>query len=233
MAGDLAEEWPSETWWRGHASEGFTLQPGIHRADRGGRAEQNLSLRFRQQAPSRQANCPEQDDFVAWLFLMQHYGLPTRLLDWTASVLVALFFATSERSDEGAHLYALNPRELNRVVTADATLVPPTSSPARELFVGAFNDRVQEEATISVMAHEIDKRMLAQQSTFTIHGSSQALDAHPDSARFLRVFNVPAAAKQTITAQLDSIGLRRSTLFPDLENLAADLKGLTFPGIDA
>jgi len=225
-AEELNAEWPGEIWWRGHASPTFVLQAGTHRAERGSRYEQNLTLRFRQYAPTRHANCPAQEDFVSWLFLMQHYGLPTRLLDWSASVLIAAFFAVTDRPDEDGVVFAIEPRRMNAATNGDPTLVPTTSSPARELFVGAFDDRQTESRTIAVMTHEIDDRMLVQQAAFTIHGNEEPLDARSDAAEFVRRFDIPASAKQRLHSQLKIIGFRRFTLFPDLTNLALDLKEL-------
>lgn len=104
---ELQQEWNGEIWWRGQSSAAYLLVPGVYRIKRGVRAEQNLSLRFRQYAQTRYEKCPQQNDFCSWLFLAQHYGLPTRLLDWSESPLVSLFFAANASSDLNASLYAI------------------------------------------------------------------------------------------------------------------------------
>ena len=225
---NLYADSPEEKWWRGHSSATFSLRPSIYRVDGGRRAEQNLAQRFRQYTPTRHNNCPPQEDFVSWLFLMQHYGLPTRLLDWSGSVLVATYFTVSELPREDGLLYALNPRELNLAENKDKTLIPTTSSPARERFNAAFDDKMRAKGILAILTHEVDNRMLLQQASFTIHGTSEPLNKHTDVARFLKKFEIPALAKPRIKVQLHAIGIRRSTLFPDLENLTSDLKELRF-----
>lgn len=227
-ANELRQEWNGEVWWRGQSSASYLLVPGAYRIDRGVRAEQNLSLRFRQYAQTRHEKCPPHDDFCSWLFLAQHYGLPTRLLDWSESPLVSLFFAADANSELDASLYALHPREMNRIINGDHTLVPVTARPANELFRGAFDDRLKSEKTIAILSHELDSRMLVQQTSFTLHGNRDDLRTLPGIEHLIRTFNVPAASKRNIIAELASLGIRRRTLFPDLANLANDLKELVF-----
>src|SRR3989304_8610238 len=84
-----------ETWWRGQ-SEDWPLLSGIHRPDlcpqeKQDRCEKDLVRRFLLGARTRHSHWPE-GDYILQLAMMQHYRLPTRLLDWTESPLFALFF---------------------------------------------------------------------------------------------------------------------------------------------
>ena len=97
------------TWaFRGQREVSWPLQTSLDRQARTAcsigqyrldcRAEEKeLLFRFQQQAHNYISDCPPDDDRVSWLALMQHYGVPTRLLDWTWSPYVALYFAVEER----------------------------------------------------------------------------------------------------------------------------------------
>jgi len=104
----------SRPWWRGQADARWSLVPSLYRKGFASK-EGNINSRFRMMAKVRHANCPTSDDAFPWLFLMQHYRLPTRLLDWSESPLVAVYFATEAEAgdDTDAALWALSPTGLN------------------------------------------------------------------------------------------------------------------------
>ncbi|MCD6530855.1 FRG domain-containing protein, partial [bacterium] len=112
----------SELWFRGEPPDVNTpLTPSVWRykyKDLLYEYESQLYTKFYLKAPSRYINCPRSNEYYKWLFLMQHYGLPTRLLDWTESILVAVYFAIkyAKKYDgdyEKAVIWALKPHRLN------------------------------------------------------------------------------------------------------------------------
>ncbi len=79
------------------------------------RTDSELSLieNFKRGAPALEPSIPDYEDHIAWLFLMQHHGMPTRLLDWTKSILVALYFVVSKYTSDDGELWAMYPDALN------------------------------------------------------------------------------------------------------------------------
>lgn len=107
-------------WYRGHGDESWELVPKIQRGFSGEdealfRRERSYTNDFQARAKVFYHSAPPLDDFCSWLTIMQHYGLPTRLLDWSRSPLIALFFALSEpdAEDKDACIWILNPGRLN------------------------------------------------------------------------------------------------------------------------
>jgi len=105
--GELREPW----CFRGQREAAWTLQTSLDRAVRvctphghhhldRREIEDDLLFRFKQQAHQFVPHPPPVDDKASWFALMQHYGAPTRLLDWTSSPYVALYFAIEEKPQE-------------------------------------------------------------------------------------------------------------------------------------
>ncbi len=216
-------------WWRGQRHANWPLRASLYRK-RFERKEIDLNARFRLMARARRSDCPSNSDPLAWLFLMQHYRLPTRLLDWTQSPLVALYFALDEPDDNDAAVWALSPTRLNLVEAETESICLPGSDTLGRLGIQAFrrDAKPRDSRILSVLTEEADVRHMVQQSAFTLHGRSESLDERSDCSQFLTRIRIPSAAKNGLRQVLALYGVSRASLFPDLENLAAELAGLDF-----
>ena len=117
-------------WFRGQENEAWKLLPSLVRPPDRSNNEMVYVKRFKQHASPFLDQVPSHE--WEWLFLMQHYEVPTRLLDWSESALVGLWFALAEpkrkadRNKRGA-VWCLYPNELNRISKLD--MKPPHDIP--------------------------------------------------------------------------------------------------------
>lgn len=102
--GQARAEWPLETTlYREATRVGLFTLTGPHLLGR----ERFLIEQFQRFAHHYRSDLPPDDDLLAWLALIQHYGGPTRLLDFTASLYIAAFFAV-DATDTDAAIWAIN-----------------------------------------------------------------------------------------------------------------------------
>jgi hypothetical protein len=89
----------------------------------------------------------------------------------------------------------------------------------RPAFVGGDSP----DLAVAVMGQDVDLRMTVQQAGFTIHGGPTPLEKYPQADRFLRKLVIPENCRERFRKDLWLLGIRRSMLFPDIENLAREL----------
>lgn len=185
---------------------------------------------FMLSAPSRHARLPERDDAAGWLALARHHGLPTRLLDWSEAPMTAMFFAAYPPNRRDGALWALNPYLLNdRLMGLAGILLPGRERGAGGLFIEAFSGKSSGAKRIAaVQPHEIDFRMLLQLARFTVHGTASPIEKLIHDEQVLRKYVIPGRAKIGIAGELEALGFRRSSLFPDLDTLADFLGRLRY-----
>lgn len=217
-------------WFRGHRSARWELLPtGIRGYDRND--ENNLTNRFRSRGGTRYPGCPDYKDYARWLSLMQHYGLPTRLLDWTRSPLVALYFAVENaihgapKELEEAAIWVLEPHRMNLREVGEEVTPDIAGGMCRPFLAPAFHDKAEEPGKIvATMASELDMRIFVQQGCFTIHSCRRPLNHRPESEDCLRKILIPAESVSRLAFEIDVCGFRKGDIFPDLANLAEELK---------
>ncbi len=215
-----------QIWYRGHASADWRLVPSVFRSyDPIG--ERVMLTRFMQGAPTRYPKCPGIYDFPEWLSLAQHYGLPTRMLDWSASALVGLYFALMHEPPrpEPAAVWAIAPSLLNASATRLDQIFLLRGSEVVPFVEAAFGraSQVQNSMILAVKGQDVDVRLAVQQGAFTIHGGLVPLERIPYRRGILFKFVIPDEHKASFASELRSLGIRRSSLFPDLEHLAAEI----------
>ena len=185
--------------------------------------EQNLLDEFRHRAPMyvnpNILSLMSSDLYIA-LPVMQHYGAPTRMLDWTRSIFVAAYFACRNRfSDDGAiWLYNAESRKLGRLedktieTNPDLCRVDEPEKKDRHLMV--------------VPPSFVTDRMAAQQGVFTVceHILTQHDILPGNKAETRRKLIIPAAKKIALLRHLNGMNIHASSLFPGLDGVGEQLK---------
>lgn len=231
--------------WRGHANQAWPLRAEVFRPLPEGRLydERALMRAFFAQAEARQPNCPPRGDAVGWLMLARESGMPTRLLDWTRSPLVALFFAAQPdpaRPDADGCVWAIDPGVVNLRLTGHRSVAAADEPTLLPLFRAAFGfdrERAPEaDSVAAVRVRSAELRGWAQQGCYTIHQDGKDLteidyryvsDSVQPNPVWRRAFVVPRSHKRHLLDQLVALGIERSTLFFDLPALADDLRRTT------
>jgi hypothetical protein len=87
----------------------------------------------------------------------------------------------------------------------------------------AFADGVVIDQALAVYGQDTSLRMALQMGAFTIHGTDKPLEERKGAHQYLAKLIIPEEAKATFEEELWVLGIRRSTLFLDLANLASEL----------
>ena len=219
--------------FRGASSANHTLASSLLRLAAGRadvhRLELALLRNFRKYAHGEVART---DSIWDWLALGQHRGLPTRLLDWTYSPLVALHFATDDPQSftTDGIVWCVNFVEANK-------RLPPRLRTMLELeasdtftveMLGAFKTLRDFDAlgrdpfVVFIEPPAVDRRILNQLALFSLMSSPTArlddwLEEHPELFRKVRI---PAALKWEIRDKLDQANVNERVLFPGLDGLS-------------
>ena len=215
-------------WFRGHPDLSYELRPSALRyPDRESR-ERALRLvadmkRFLEMKLPRP---PAHDDDLGWMQVAQHYGLPTRLLDWTQNAAVALFFACCKEPDSDGLVVILNPLELNQGTDPRLPRVfnyERDSKIINKYFTLDGRIHASGRRTIAINPTWNTERIAMQQGAFTLHGSRR-FDLDKSQASSLRYVPILREHKESLLSELQRVGIGEMFIFPEPEHVCAHLK---------
>lgn len=260
----LASRWQKNTWdlrkqsawlpwFRGEENADWqtVLRPKLFRAKHKIKAilrqEQDLRLEFKRRG-SQFARDARPSDHWEWYFLIQHYGVPTRLLDWSDGALVALYFAlkplrpsSGVRSHDAA-VYMMDPWWLNNLVYKKlpiakamrplGTALPNWEEAMAYLSKDEFdNETVGPKLPLAIDPSHVSSRFAAQRSRFTIFGrdidglKNLSGTAKKGDGRLSRIL-IKRSAVETMRRDLATCGISESSIFTDLEGFGRELNSL-------
>jgi len=196
--------------------------------------ERHLLRAFRKYA---HRSVVKRDSIWEWLSVAQHYGLPTRLMDWTYSPFVALHFATSniDSMNKDGAIWAVNYVKAHKLLPH--TLRQKLQSEGANVFTVEMLSKTVEslEKLEGLIASEfllffeppsIDDRIVNQFALLSVASDpSMVVDnwlfQHPE---LVRKVSIPSDLKWEIRDKLDQANVTERVLFPGLGGLSRWLK---------
>jgi len=196
------------------------------------KSERSMLDRFRQEAAT--TGLPYAFDEWGWITFAQHHQLPTRLLDWSQSPLVGLYFACepgkeSEPTDAEAdgEFFVVSPHALNKDA-GDAgrghPLLLRDAEPALAVYRPGMDttDRRKPRAVIAPLLFD---RIRFQTGMFTVAQSpNEDDDGKLEEAACLQRFLVPGDAKHDLREQLTTLSITEFSIYRDLDRISTHIK---------
>lgn len=218
--------------YRGHENAKFTLSSSISRsiqiADKKKilvEDEMDILDRFARRAFNHVGPTPSLGHL---LFIARHYGLPTRLVDWTSNLLTAVYFSCSGEYDCDGNLWALKRRRYlgkSKPFWSGSDLLNITTrSDLEQRFAGNY-------VRIIDPVHN-SERITSQDGYFTIQGdlsrSLEALCGESFKKGELDICDLycwvlPKEQKGKILRELSQMGISNRSVYPDLTGIAKSI----------
>lgn len=236
----------SRLLFRGHANADYALTPGLARNEgRQTRLERHLLRNFSKYARSHLDHAADRpQNFWHWIALAQHHGLPTRLLDWTYSPLVAVHFCCADLRDMGTdgavwtidyhHAHELLSDNLRDLLAAQGAHVFTDEMLSREiqsLEELATQDPGRDGQVLFFEPPSISARIVNQYACFSVQvGACEPMNdwltRHPE---LWKKVIIPAQLKWEVRDKLDQSNITERVLFPGLDGLCGWLARQYYP----
>ena len=182
---------------------------------------------------------PDRGDTFDWFALARHYGVPSRLLDFTYSLYIATYFAAEMAKKSEAVVWAVNKTSLAQHVSEVINSLPDgktldeawrnrEGSVFRKLMV---NREPRADFIALINPFKLNDRLALQQGLFLAYSDvtvpfSTALNAVSGGSKdIVRMYRISSQdARRQILVRLYRTGVTRAALFPGLEGYAQSLR---------
>ena len=227
-------------WFRGIGNIDHKLEPGLFRPDYGlvdsdkiFIAENKLLTLFRQRSiPYIETLFVERGNISDWnyLFLMQHFGIPTRLLDFTENALTGLYFALSsainyKQNEKDAAVYILDPKRWNAHVFRTGSGVEDVLNPS-DADMDSYKPGYPKisKSPVAIYGDYNSKRIASQQGVFVLFGSEKySMDEYMDRNSFESkcIYRIIIEQKDIVPCynSIRRFGFTESAIYPDISGL--------------
>lgn len=224
-------EWnlaPSTLWFRGVNDKRFSLEPGCVWKKINIETEESFVLEFLLNYRTYHESCINNP--LELYSLMQHYGMPTRLLDWTSSPLVALYFSMENESPTNNTVWVMSPVDLNNITLGMETNIIPKLNPD-DCYLTKWLPKCLRAETGTIPPYplafkqpRVNKRILSQKGCFTLHGTNvQSIEHYFSNAKnkcLVKLILKTQDAREEILEQLYAIGFKEDDIYQDLNSLS-------------
>lgn len=230
----------NKLWFRGQRDASWKISPSIYRKEYKDDNEvileetEILSYLRRRGYPFIKDK-PESFDE---LFIAQHYGFPTRLVDWTENPLLGLYFALDGwTGDCDIAVYALDPAKWNEQVLTGRQNNYHKILPLSDSLVDSLSpDKISgsHNTPLNIQANRNNDRIVAQRGEFTLFGTARiSMDDHyssitmPEGAKWetaLHKIIIKKSAVGNFRDALDGFGITESTIYPNLDSVAKEVR---------
>lgn len=211
------------TWFRGQSDSDYKLNSGLYRTELDDPDMYIATEHYRYTSFERMGHIHHKENNWNLLFLMQHHRVKTRLLDWTESFAVSLYFATTgwdyEKND--CAIWILDPLKLNKITLGNESFYLP-----KESYESFFTFKTPYyKNSLAVYPLRNSDRIIAQQGMFTMQGiAGVPLEEENHGELFnekvLKKITLSKKVQNDIKLYLKHSGISHYSVFPDLDRLA-------------